>query len=149
MLRTGNRLAALLTLILDASKGLLGVILARVISEDAAIVASVCVITGHIYPIWLKFVGGKGVATFIGVLLALNFIAGIFVCLVWLSVAFFFRYSSLAAIICSISAPIWIFIFYGNDALVVTLIMTILILYRHKDNIKRLVDGSESKIGNY
>ena len=149
VLRTGNRLAALLTLILDASKGLLGVILARFISEDAAIVASVCVIIGHIYPIWLKFVGGKGVATFIGVLLALNFIAGIFVCLVWLSVAFFFRYSSLAAIISSISAPIWIFLFYGNDALVVTLIMTILILYRHKDNIKRLLDGSESKIGNY
>ena len=149
VLRTGNRFAALLTLILDGSKGLLGVILARFISEDAAITASVCVILGHIYPIWLKFVGGKGVATFIGALLALNLMAGILVCLVWLSMAFFYRYSSLAAIISSISAPIWISLFYGNDALVVTLIMTILILYRHKDNIKRLVDGSESKIGNY
>ena len=147
VLRTGNRFAALLTLILDGSKGLLGVILARFISEDAAITASVCVILGHIYPIWLKFVGGKGVATFIGALLALNLMAGILVCLVWLSVAFFYRYSSLAAIISSISAPIWIFLFYGNDALVVTLIMTILVLYRHKDNIRRLVDGSESKIG--
>jgi len=147
VLRTGNRFAALLTLILDGSKGLLGVILARFISEDAAITASVCVILGHIYPIWLKFVGGKGVATFIGALLALNLMAGILVCLVWLSVAFFYRYSSLAAIISSISAPIWISLFYGNDALVVTLIMTILVLYRHKDNIRRLVDGSESKIG--
>ena len=147
VLRTGNRFAALLTLILDGSKGLLGVILARFISEDAAITASVCVILGHIYPIWLKFVGGKGVATFIGALLALNLMAGILVCLVWLSVAFFYRYSSLAAIISGISAPIWISLFYGNDALVVTLIMTILVLYRHKDNIRRLVDGSESKIG--
>ena len=148
VLRTGNRFAALLTLILDGSKGLLGVILARFISEDAAITASVCVILGHIYPIWLKFVGGKGVATFIGALLALNLMAGILVCLVWLSVAFFYRYSSLAAIISSISAPIWISLFYGNDAFVVTLIMTILVLYRHKDNIRRLADGSESKIGN-
>ena len=147
VLRTGNRFAALLTLILDGSKGLLGVILARFISEDAAITASVCVILGHIYPIWLKFVGGKGVATFFGALLALNLMAGILVCLVWLSVAFFYRYSSLAAIISSISAPIWISLFYGNDALVVTLIMTILVLYRHKDNIRRLADGSESKIG--
>lgn len=147
VLRTGNRFAALLTLILDGSKGLLGVILARFISEDAAITASVCVILGHIYPIWLKFVGGKGVATFIGALLALNLMAGILVCLVWLSMAFFYRYSSLAAIICSISAPVWISLFYGNDALVVTLIMTILVLYRHKDNIRRLADGSESKIG--
>ena len=147
VLRTGNRFAALLTLILDGSKGLLGVILARFISEDAAITASVCVILGHIYPIWLKFVGGKGVATFIGALLALNLMVGILVCLVWLSVAFFYRYSSLAAIISSISAPIWISLFYGNDALVVTLIMTILVLYRHKDNIRRLADGSESKIG--
>ena len=147
VLRTGNRFAALLTLILDGSKGLLGVILARFISEDAAITASVFVILGHIYPIWLKFVGGKGVATFIGALLALNLMAGILVCLVWLSVAFFYRYSSLAAIISSISAPIWISLFYGNDALVVTLIMTILVLYRHKDNIRRLADGSESKIG--
>ena len=147
VLRTGNRFAALLTLILDGSKGLLGVILARFISEDAAITASVCVILGHIYPIWLKFLGGKGVATFIGALLALNLMAGILVCLVWLSVVFFYRYSSLAAIISSISAPIWISLFYGNDALVVTLIMTILVLYRHKDNIRRLADGSESKIG--
>ena len=147
VLRTGSRFAALLTLILDGSKGLLGVILARFISEDAAITASVCVILGHIYPIWLKFVGGKGVATFIGALLALNLMAGILVCLVWFSVAFFYRYSSLAAIISSISAPIWISLFYGNDALVVTLIMTILVLYRHKDNIRRLADGSESKIG--
>ena len=91
--------------------------------------------------------GGKGVATFFGALLALNLMAGILVCLVWLSVAFFYRYSSLAAIISSISAPIWISLFYGNDALVVTLIMTILVLYRHKDNIRRLADGSESKIG--
>ena len=147
VLRTGNRFAALLTLILDGSKGLLGVILARFISEDAAITASVCVILGHIYPIWLKFVGGKGVATFIGALLALNLMVGILVCLVWLSVVLFYRYSSLAAIISSISAPIWISLFYGNDALVVTLIMTILVLYRHKDNIRRLADGSESKIG--
>ena len=147
VLRTGNKFAALLTLILDGFKGALSVILASFISKDAAILASFCVLIGHIYPVWLKFLGGKGVATFIGALLALNFFAGIFVCLVWLATAFLFRYSSLAAIFGIVSAPLWIFLFYGEEAFLVTLIMALLILFRHKDNIRRLVDGSEPKIG--
>jgi len=147
VLRTGNKLAALITLILDGLKGALVVVVARFISEDAAITASIFVIIGHIYPVWLRFSGGKGVATFIGAILALSFVAGLLVCFIWIIIALVFRYSSLSAIVSSASAPIGIFLFYDNEALVVTLFMTVLIWYRHKDNIRRLIDGSEAKIG--
>lgn len=147
VLRTGNKLAALITLILDGLKGSLVVVVARFISEDAAITASIFVIIGHIYPVWLKFSGGKGVATFIGSILALSFVAGLFVCLIWIIMALIFRYSSLSAIVASASAPIGVLLFYDNEALMVTLFMTVLIWYRHKDNIRRLIDGSETKIG--
>ena len=147
VLRTGNKLAALITLILDGLKGALVVVVARFISEDAAVTASIFVIIGHIYPVWLRFSGGKGVATFIGAILALSFVAGLLVCFIWIIIALVFRYSSLSAIVSSASAPIGIFLFYDNEALVVTLFMTVLIWYRHKDNIRRLIDGSEAKIG--
>jgi acyl phosphate:glycerol-3-phosphate acyltransferase len=147
VLRTGNKLAALITLILDGLKGVLVVVVARFISEEAAITASIFVIIGHIYPVWLKFSGGKGVATFIGSILALSFVAGLFVCLIWIIMALIFRYSSLSAIVASASAPIGVLLFYDNEALMVTLFMTVLIWYRHKDNIRRLIDGSETKIG--
>ena len=147
VLRTGNKLAALITLILDGAKGALVVIVARLISEDAAITASICVIIGHIYPVWVRFSGGKGVATFIGALLVLSFATGFLVCLIWIMTAFIFRYSSLSAMVSSVSAPIWIFLFYGNEALIVTTIMAVLICYRHKDNIRRLINGSETRIG--
>ena len=147
VLRTGNKLAALMTLILDGLKGVLVVVVARFISEDAAITASIFVIIGHIYPVWLRFSGGKGVATFIGAILALSFVTGLLVCFIWIIIALIFRYSSLSAIVSSASAPIGVFLFYDNEALVVTLFMTVLIWYRHKDNIRRLIDGSEAKIG--
>ena len=147
VLRTGNKLAALITLILDGLKGALVVVVARFISEDAAITASILDIIGHIYPVWLRFSGGKGVATFIGAILALSFVAGLLVCFIWIIIALIFRYSSLSAIVSSASAPIGIFLFYDNEALVVTLFMTVLIWYRHKDNIRRLIDRSEAKIG--
>jgi glycerol-3-phosphate acyltransferase PlsY len=147
VLRTGNKLAALITLILDGLKGVLVVVVARFISEDAAITASILVIIGHIYPVWLRFSGGKGVATFIGAILALSFITGLLICFIWIIIALIFRYSSLSAIVSSASAPIGVFLFYDNEALVVTLFMTVLIWYRHKDNIRRLIDGSEAKIG--
>ena len=147
VLRTGNKLAALMTLILDGLKGVLVVVVARFISEDAAITASIFVIIGHIYPVWLRFSGGKGVATFIGAILALSFITGLLICFIWIIIALIFRYSSLSAIVSSASAPIGVFLFYDNEALVVTLFMTVLIWYRHKDNIRRLIDGSEAKIG--
>ena len=147
VLRTGNKLAALITLILDGLKGVLVVVVARFISEDAAITASIFVIIGHIYPDWLRFSGGKGVATFIGAILALSFVTGLLVCFIWIILALLFRYSSLSAIVSSASAPIGVFLFYDNEALVVTLFMTVLIWYRHKDNIRRLIDGSEAKIG--
>ena len=147
VLRTGNKLAALITLILDGLKGVLVVVVARFISEDAAITASIFVIIGHIYPVWLRFSGGKGVATFIGAILALSFVTGLLVCFIWIIIALIFRYSSLSAIVSSASAPIGIFLFYDNEALLVTLFMTVLIWYRHKDNIRRLIDGSEAKIG--
>ena len=147
VLRTGNKLAALITLILDGLKGVLVVVVARFISEDAAITASIFVIIGHIYPVWLRFSGGKGVATFIGAILALSFVTGLLVCFIWIIIALIFRYSSLSAIVSSASAPIGVFLFYDKEALVVTLFMTVLIWYRHKDNIRRLIDGSEAKIG--
>jgi glycerol-3-phosphate acyltransferase PlsY len=154
VLRTGNRKAAILTLIGDALKGWLAVWLVtrfgpRYGLDDAAIaIAAIAVFLGHLYPVYFRFKGGKGVATAAGVLLAINPVLGIATLLTWLIVAFFTRYSSLAAICAAIFAPLFDgFLFGANVVALAVVAMSALLIWRHRGNIAKLVAGQESRIG--
>ncbi len=147
VLRTGNKPAALATLLLDTFKGAIAVILARHFGGDlAAQTAALASFAGHCFPIWLGFKGGKGVATFLGTVLALAWPAFLLTGATWLVVAGIGRRSSLAGLICAASAPIWMWAI-GAPYAITTTFMAVLIFYRHKENITRLLDGSEPKIG--
>ena len=147
VLRTGNKGAALATLILDSGKGAVAVLIARfLIGPEAAAVAGVGAFLGHLYPVWLGFRGGKGVATYLGILLAIGFWAGLATCLTWLATALIFRISSLSALVCSLSAALWLWLFGHSGAIWAALVMAALIWWRHKENIARLRDGTEPRI---
>lgn len=148
VLRTGNKLAAFLTLILDAGKAGAAVLVARsILGEDAAQVAGFFAFLGHCFPIYLKFKGGKGVATFFGMLIALYWPLGIAAGAVWIFIAYTFRFSSLAALMASLMAPAIAWGLGRPDFLVLTVVLTILVWVRHSENITRLLNGTESKIG--
>lgn len=147
VLRTGRKDLALLTLICDSGKGAAAVLICAMISPWAAIGAALGSVIGHLYPIWLDFKGGKGVATTLGVMLALMPVAGILVCLTWLATALLFRISSLAALIATLIAPVYAGLMYGGVYIIVTMVMTFLVFLKHRDNIKRLIAGTEPKIG--
>jgi glycerol-3-phosphate acyltransferase PlsY len=148
VLRTGNKVAAAATLILDGAKGAVAVLLARnAVGEDAAQVAALMAFIGHCFPVWLSFRGGKGVATFLGVLLALAWPVGIAVCLTWLLSAVATRISSMAAIYAAALSTIWIIFLGFADMFVLGVVLTLLIFFRHSANIRRLRSGTEPKIG--
>ena len=148
VLRTGNKLAAFFTLVGDAGKGALAVVLARgLVGEDAAGVAALFALAGHLWPVFLGFRGGKGVATYLGTLLVLSFPVGALACLTWLVVAAIFRYSSLSAIVAAGLAPIYTLIFYHWHGTIVVAIMSALVIFKHRSNIQRLTAGEEPKIG--
>jgi acyl phosphate:glycerol-3-phosphate acyltransferase len=148
VLRTGNKTAAALTLVLDGAKGAVAVLLARFFAgEDAAQVAGLAAMIGHCYPIWLKFKGGKGVATFLGVILALAWPAGLACCLAWLIGALVTRISSMGAIAAASTSTIFLVILGYGSAFFLGIILTLLIFWRHRENIKRIRAGNEPKIG--
>ena len=148
VLRTGNRWLAAATLLLDAGKGAAAVLLARWLwGEPAALMAAVTAFLGHVFPVWLGFRGGKGVATFIGVLLALSWPVGLICCAVWLVIAFAQRYSSLAALTAAGTAPIFAYIFSGLPLAVTAAVLAVILFLRHGTNISRLIAGTEPKIG--
>jgi len=148
VLRTGNRLAAFLTLIGDAGKGGIAVLLARaLLAEDAAQLAGLFAFLGHCFPVFLGFKGGKGVATFLGTLLALFWPAGIAACLTWAVTAAITRISSLSALVAAVLAPVWISVLGMPQAALVTALLTVLVVIRHKTNIGRLMRGEEPRIG--
>lgn len=154
VLRSGKKAAAILTLLGDAAKGWLAVFLTiRFAPHDGdglLIVATVAiaVFLGHVFPVFLKFKGGKGVATALGVLLALSVWMGLGVLAVWLLVAVVFRYSSLAALVAAIVAPICAMLIHLRPELVIaTAVMSLLLIWRHKSNIQNLLAGKESRIG--
>ncbi|NVK47549.1 MAG: glycerol-3-phosphate 1-O-acyltransferase PlsY [Rhodobacteraceae bacterium] len=148
VLRTGNKVAAFLTLLGDSGKGALAVILARaLLGEQLAGIAGLFAMLGHLYPVFLRFKGGKGVATFLGTLLALSLPVGLLACGTWLLVAVITRYSSLSALIAALLAPIYTAFFYHLHGALLVLILTGLIFYKHRDNIARLKAGTETKIG--
>lgn len=146
VLRTGSKPAALLTVLLDGAKGGVAVLIARALfAEDAALVAGLCAFLGHLYPIWLKFKGGKGVATFFGTLLALAWPLGLLALGVWLVTFLLFRYSSLAALASAFILPPFAMLVGFLSTSFVVLIMCALIFYKHRENIERLRSGTEPK----
>jgi len=150
VLRSGSRIAALLTLVGDAGKGWLAVLVARMLGAGDELIAIVgfCAFLGHVFPVWLRFRGGKGVATAAGVLIAFDWRVGLGTIVVWLAVAAVSRYSSLGAIVAALFAPAatWFFLGVGPFLWAVAA-MSVLLIVRHKTNIKKLVRGEESRIG--
>jgi glycerol-3-phosphate acyltransferase PlsY len=149
VLRTGNKGLALATLLLDAGKGALAVYVARWfgLGETTAMIAGAAAFLGHLFPVWLKFKGGKGVATFIGTVAALCWPVALAVVGTWLLVAALFRISSLSALVAALLAPLYGWIVIGWDMALVCAAMAALIIVRHHENIRRIFAGTEPKIG--
>ena len=148
VLRTGNKKAAALTLIFDAAKGAVVLLLARNFAgEDAAQLAAVMAMLGHCFPIWLKFKGGKGVATFIGIMLAYSFPVGAACCVAWLIGAFGWRISSMGALVSASASTFLLVLMGGGSALFMGIFLTLMVFFRHRENITRIRLGTEPKIG--
>ncbi|MGH6767551.1 MAG: glycerol-3-phosphate 1-O-acyltransferase PlsY [Xanthobacteraceae bacterium] len=148
VLRTGRRGLAAATLLGDMFKGTLAVVIVLAFAgRELAVIAALGAFIGHLFPVWLKFKGGKGVATFIGILLALAWPAALAFGLVWLAVAALTRYSSLAALVASAATPIVLWAMNANLEAQLFLVLSAVLWFRHRENIARLIDGSEGKIG--
>ena len=148
VLRTGRKGLAAATLLGDALKGTLAVVIAgNYGGPDAAMLAALGAFLGHLYPVWLKFQGGKGIATYIGVLIGLFWPAAIVFCVMWIAVAFATRYSSLAALVAAFVTPLFLW-WFGHPALAsLFVVLTLLTFYKHRENIARLQAGTEGRIG--
>jgi len=148
VLRTGNKTAAALTLLLDGAKGAVAVLLARAYAGgDAVQLAALFAFVGHCYPVWLGFRGGKGVATFLGLMLALAWPVGIACCVTWLAAAKLSRISSMGALAAAASSVIWVLLMGYGGLLILVVLLTALIFWRHRENIARINAGTEPKIG--
>ena len=153
VLRTGNKGIAALTLLLDLLKGTAAVLIGHAIGALggvailASLVAGLAAFIGHTYPVWLGFKGGKGVATYIGILLGLNWPGALAFCSVWLLVAILSRYSSLSAIIAAVVTPIWLLPVGDYATAILAALLSVLLIYKHRANIHRLVAGEEPRIG--
>ena len=144
-LRTGNKTLGYATLILDILKAVIPVIFVKIYYSDYLYISSLCVFLGHVFPIWLKFKGGKGVATYVGILCCINIYLGISFGIVWLITFVMFKYSSLSSLIGALTIPIINFLFFNDQIFYFFIIMFILIFYTHRENIKRLLNRTESK----
>ncbi|CAM8630032.1 COG0344 Predicted membrane protein [Paracoccaceae bacterium] len=148
VLRTGHKGAALATLLLDAGKGAIAVLIARfAVGEDAAQVAGGMAFLGHLFPVWLGFKGGKGVATFLGTLIALAWPVGLAACATWAVTAAITRISSLSALVAAALSGLWCFVFSRGDLLILTFALMVLVYIRHWPNLQRVKAGTEPKIG--
>ena len=144
-LRTGNKLIGYSTLILDVLKAVIPVLYVKINFPDAVYISALFAFLGHVFPVWLKFKGGKGVATYVGILFSLNIIFGLVFGICWLIIFFISKYSSLSSLIGSLSIPIYILIFEGSENVFFYVIMFILIFFTHRENIKRLKNKEETK----
>ena len=144
-LRTGNKLIGFSTLILDVLKAVIPVLYVKINIPDAVYISALCAFIGHVFPVWLKFKGGKGVATYVGILFSLNIIFGLVFGVSWLIIFFISKYSSLSSLIGSLSIPVYILIFEGSENVFFYVIMFILIFFTHRENIKRLKNKEETK----
>ena len=144
-LRTGNKAIGYSTLILDILKAIVPVIYVKIFYQDFLYIASLCAFLGHVFPIWLKFKGGKGVATYLGILFAINFYFGIIFILSWFITFFISKFSSLSSLIGAASIPIYLLILTQFDQVIFFTIMFVLIFFTHRENIKRLINKEETK----
>jgi acyl phosphate:glycerol-3-phosphate acyltransferase len=147
VLRTGRKELAAATLLLDGLKGTVAVLIGWRWGIDGALAAALGAYLGHCFPIWLRFKGGKGVATFLGVLLGLHWPSMVVAALIWIGTAAATRYSSLSALVASATAPLALLFFGQTETAALCLLLTILIWVRHRENLKRLLAGTESRIG--
>ena len=148
VLRTGNRWAAASTLICDAGKGIVAVVIARrFLGNDAALFAAAAALIGHIFPVWLNFKGGKGMATFLGVMIALSWLAGAGAAITWIAAAAIWRISSLSALIAAALTPLYLLMLHQFDIALLAAGLAIVIFVMHRANIERLVAGTEPRIG--
>ena len=144
-LRTGNKVLGYSTLILDILKAILPVIYVKIFYQDFLYIASLCAFLGHVFPIWLKFKGGKGVATYLGILFAINFYFGIIFIVSWFITFFISKFSSLSSLIGAASIPIYLLFLSQFDQVIFFTIMFVLIFFTHRENIKRLKNKEETK----
>lgn len=148
VLRTGSKPAAAATLVLDAGKGAVALLLARALAgEDAAQVAALAAMFGHCYPVWLRFQGGKGVATFLGIVLALAWPVGLVCCALWLVAAGLTKISSMGGIVSAAASSIAVVLMGYGTAYLLCLALTVIVIWRHRANITRIKAGTEPKIG--
>ena len=145
VLRTGNKFIGYTTLILDILKAVVPIILIKIYFIEYLYIASLSVFLGHVFPIWLRFKGGKGVATYVGILCCINIYLGISFAVVWLLSFIIFKYSSLSSLLGSLSIPIVNYFILKEEVIFFFIIMFVLIFYTHRENIKRLLNRSESK----
>ncbi|QND64453.1 glycerol-3-phosphate 1-O-acyltransferase PlsY [Mesorhizobium loti] len=147
VLRTGNKGLAAATLLLDALKGTAAVLVAGHFAPELAIWAGLGAFLGHLFPVWLGFKGGKGVATYLGVLIGLAWQVALIFAVVWLVMAFLFRYSSLAALTAAVIVPIALYVLSTPQIAALFVVMSIIVFIKHRENISRLLAGTEGKIG--
>ena len=148
VLRSGNKLIAYLTLFFDILKAVISVVYIKLNYPDLIYISSLSVFLGHVFPIWLKFKGGKGVATYVGILFSINLIFGFIFCISWLLVFILSKYSSLSSLVASLSVPLFLF-FTNGEQIIFFVILFVLIFYTHRENIKRLKNKEESKSNIY
>ena len=144
-LRTGNKLIGYTTLILDITKAIIPVIYVKINFPEFIYLVSLCVFLGHVFPIWLKFKGGKGVATYVGILFSINTLLGFIFIGCWVLIFLITKYSSLSSIIASLSIPVYVLIIFDTKNVIFFTIMFVLIFYTHRENIKRLINREENK----
>ncbi len=148
-LRTGNKVLGYATLILDIFKAVIPVIYTKIYFPELIFVSSLCAFLGHVFPIWLKFKGGKGVATYVGILFSLNILFGVIFAISWAITFFLSKYSSLSSLIGSLSLPAYLLITGQTNNVIFFIIMFVLIFFTHRENVKRLKNKEESKTNIY
>ena len=144
-LRTGNKFIGYLTLSLDILKAVIPVIYIKIFYSEYIFISSLSVFIGHVFPVWLNFKGGKGVATYLGILFCINYILGLCFILIWFISFIIFKYSSLSSILSSLCIPVIYYFVIGNNNYYFFIIMFILVFFTHRANIKRLINGKENK----
>ena len=145
VLRTGNKMIGYITLSLDILKAIIPLLIIKFNQSEFLFISALCIFLGHVFPLWLKFKGGKGVATYVGMLFCINYILGFIFIFSWFIIFIIFRYSSLSSLIASLTIPIYHFYIIDNNNYYFFIILFILIFYTHRENVKRLINNTESK----